>query len=288
MVKRPLSSRDLELLSAYLDRQLPSQEQRRLEERLKLNPALQNALDELRRTRVMLRSLPKVRAPRNFTLTPAMIPARRQQPYFGLSLNWAAVSVLATFFLVFFFAGDFLGVFSPKGTMQTAQRPNEALVLETAMSQIEQQSKATEVTQEPGFNLPLPPENARGMGGGGGEGPSEATLQAAPVAQLTPPAAADKFLVIVTPTPTIAVAQPLMGIAAAGTITSTMTAESAPEAEIAMAPATEQADVSAQSQPAESSPTQVLFTPWWVRIIEMALLLVALGAGLFAFTRRTR
>ena len=288
MVKNPLSSRDLELLSSYLDRQLSSQEQRRLEERLKLNPALQSALDELRRTRVILRSLPKVRAPRNFTLTPAMIPARRRQPYFGLSFNWATVSALATFFLVTFFAGDFLGLFSPTGVMQTAQRPNEALALETAMSRIDQQSKAAEVTQEPGFNLPLPPENARGMGGGGGEGPSEATLQAAPAAQLTPPASADKLIVIVTPTPTIAVAQPLMGIAAAGAITSTMTAESAPQAEIAMAPATDQAGVSAQSQPEEPSPTRVLFTPWWVRIVETALLLVAIGAGVFAFTRRAR
>lgn len=329
MVNRPLSSRDLELLSAYLDRQLNSVEQRRLEERMRLNPGLQNAFDELRRTRAMLRSLPKVRAPRNFTLTPAMLPARRrqmlwglplnwnfasalrsllkvrtprnstlapavvqarrQQLMWGLPLNWSLASAMATLFLLVFFAGDFLGLFSPRSAILTAQRPSEAQALETAMVQIDQQSKASaEDSQAPELAMPLAPENARGMGGGGGDG-SEATLQAVPMILGTPQPYADQMLVLTTPTPEPAAqALPVVEVTATNTTTSTLSAKSAPATELAFVPPTEQAEAPAGSQPAITPTTEVLFTPLWVRLIETALLLIALGAGVYAFARRAR
>ena len=67
-----ISMREWEALSAYLDGQLPAKERTRLETQLNQAPELRSALEDLRRTRSVLRSQPKVRAPRNFTLTPEM------------------------------------------------------------------------------------------------------------------------------------------------------------------------------------------------------------------------
>jgi hypothetical protein len=72
------AERDHELLSAYLDGRLDARERIRLEARLAAEPALRAELDELRRTVAAIRALPRVRAPRRFTLDPKL--ARRPQP----------------------------------------------------------------------------------------------------------------------------------------------------------------------------------------------------------------
>jgi anti-sigma factor RsiW len=126
-----LSPRDWEILSAYLDRQLKPKEVASLEARLSANPDLSAALGELQRTRDALRSLPRMRAPRNFTLTPQMVgqrsalgrllaprsrPAARLAPVFGFA------SALATFLLVLVLVGDWLGILTPS-TGPVAQAP---------------------------------------------------------------------------------------------------------------------------------------------------------------------
>ncbi len=68
--------RELELLSAYLDNQLAQTERAKLERRLAAEPKLQATLDDLRSVKTSLASLPKVKPPRNFTLTPKMLKAR--------------------------------------------------------------------------------------------------------------------------------------------------------------------------------------------------------------------
>ncbi len=76
-----ITPRDWETLSAYLDDQLSAPERHELENRLGKNPELSQGLEELRSTRMILRSLPKLRAPRNFTLTPSMAGQRiRRRP----------------------------------------------------------------------------------------------------------------------------------------------------------------------------------------------------------------
>lgn len=288
MVKRPLSPRDLELLSAYLDRQLSTREQQQLEERMRSNPGLQSALIDLRRTKVMLRSLPKVRAPRNFTLSPAMVPARRREMFFGMPLKWSAASALSTLLLFLFFVGDLLGLFSPRlMTIQTAQRASDSQALETAMSQIDQQAKVAGETPETGFNMPVAPENERGMGGGGGP-ESESAIQVTPALLGTPQISADQYIIVTTPTPSAFDTQPMLEMASPSTITETLAMESAPGEEETFIPPTDQAAVPAEAQSEADKAPPVLFTPWWVRVIEVALLLAALGAGVFAFTRRAR
>lgn len=110
-----LSSRDLELLSAYLDGQLSQADGARLESRIKNNPELRSVYDGLRQTRALLRKLPARRAPRNFRLTPQMVGIKpsipRSFPIFRLT------SVLASILL---FLGYAVNLFSPAISMGAA------------------------------------------------------------------------------------------------------------------------------------------------------------------------
>jgi anti-sigma factor RsiW len=126
-----LSSRDWEYLSAYLDRQLKPKEIASLEARLSGDPVFSAALGELQRTRDALRNLPRMRAPRNFTLTPQMVGQRsslrsrsllRARPALRLAPVFGFASALATFLLVLVIAGDFLGILAP-ATKPVAQVP---------------------------------------------------------------------------------------------------------------------------------------------------------------------
>lgn len=95
-----MKSRDLELLSSYLDGQLSPSDTTRLESRLKTDPQLADVLSDLRATRTLLRKLPKRRAPRNFTLTRKMVgqnpPLPRTYPLFRFATALAS--------LLFFFS----------------------------------------------------------------------------------------------------------------------------------------------------------------------------------------
>lgn len=104
---RQISSREWELLSAYLDGELTYRERSRLEEKLEVRAELRAALDELRHTRTVLRSQPTVRAPRNFTLTPQMVglhPTVRSNVQLFPVMRLTAV--LASMLFVFVLLGD--------------------------------------------------------------------------------------------------------------------------------------------------------------------------------------
>ena len=98
--------RDVESLSAYLDGQLSPRQTRQLESRLKREPDLLRALEDLNQTRRVLRSASQVRRTRNFTLTPEMAGKRVTSPrgYTVMRL----VAVTASFLFAFVFAGDLL------------------------------------------------------------------------------------------------------------------------------------------------------------------------------------
>ncbi|HEX6484396.1 MAG TPA: zf-HC2 domain-containing protein [Ktedonobacteraceae bacterium] len=68
-----------EQLSAFLDKQLSSEEQAIVDAHLSDCQQCQQVLADLRQTVVMLRALPKVEVPRSFTL-PARIAAVQEQP----------------------------------------------------------------------------------------------------------------------------------------------------------------------------------------------------------------
>jgi len=102
-----ISMRDWEALSAYLDGQLTTKESTHLEARVKKEPELRHLLEVLSQTRAALHSQPKLRTPRNFTLTPEMAgiqPGARSAPNPYPLLRLA--SALATVLFVLVSIGD--------------------------------------------------------------------------------------------------------------------------------------------------------------------------------------
>ncbi len=95
------NSRDIELLSAYLDGQLNPNESARLEARIDSDAELNSALIDIRAARNILRQLPRRKAPRNFTLTRAMVganpPLPRAHSFFQFSSAFATVLLILTF-----------------------------------------------------------------------------------------------------------------------------------------------------------------------------------------------
>jgi len=104
------SFRDIEQLSAFLDGQLSQAKKTRLEARLKSDPALTAALEELRQTRNLLRQTPRRRVPRNFILTPKMAGIRPPVPRAVPVLSWA--SAIAVLLFIISLGSNLFGQFS--------------------------------------------------------------------------------------------------------------------------------------------------------------------------------
>lgn len=103
-----ISLRDWEALSAYLDDQLNPSERNRLESRIEREIALRRGLEELRRTRTIVRAAKRYRAPRNFMLTPSMVDQKRvSSPSSNAYPVLRLASILATFFFVLITVGSF-------------------------------------------------------------------------------------------------------------------------------------------------------------------------------------
>ncbi len=108
MTRKSLSARQQHLLMAYLDGELSPRERARFEATLASDPALQQALAEARGLKMALTQLPKVRAPRNFTLTPEQAAARRSRRWaMPAAYRWAG-AVAALLFVVAIVGGGLL------------------------------------------------------------------------------------------------------------------------------------------------------------------------------------
>jgi anti-sigma factor RsiW len=199
-----ISPRDWEFLSAYLDRQLKPQEIASLEARLSTDPVLSAALGELQRTRNALRSLPKLRAPRNFTLTPQMAGQRataRARPALRLAPAFGFASALATFILIVVVIGDVLGILTP-ASKPVAQAPGYPSVL----SQQATAPSGLEATAAPSLaQAPAAPQTT--------EAPLSAQAAVAPQETAAPGLAAQALAAPETPAETAPV-QPKVGVVA--------------------------------------------------------------------------
>lgn len=91
-----LTERDLDLLSAYIDGTLSPTERAELEARLQTDAELRRELATLRATVDLVKGLPTLRAPRDFTLTPQMV---RRPPRILTSAAFSALSVAAAVML---------------------------------------------------------------------------------------------------------------------------------------------------------------------------------------------
>lgn len=128
-----ISPRDIERLSAYLDSVLQPGERTQLEQRLRAEPLLAAVLKDLESTRALLRRVPQRRAPRNFTLTPAMAGVQQKRATGGWnSLN--LVSAVATLMLIVVLVGDFwAGGLLPSGAAApTAEEAPQAFLAQEA------------------------------------------------------------------------------------------------------------------------------------------------------------
>ncbi len=339
-----LSRRDIEALSAYLDGELDSRERARVEILLNEDPEMREALNTLQQTRALVRSLPKVKAPRNFTLSPDMVG---QQDYvvhgggLGLTMRWA--SAIASILLVLVFVGDVLtGGLRGAGSQPVASMLNadtaavqemqaaEPVEIEAADEADGQafaeksgeaplpgdEIEAPEMAAEPDDEEPLmmeaapeaeveeeiygtAPEEAFEADEATAEEsdqPSEnAAAEMAP--QPTATAAADTERVIPTDLPenaggglpeTEIQPEPQATPTMAGTLPPPAPADAQAEAFVAtQTSAEEQAEDTgaAETDLGEAPPVRRIST---LRIIEIVLLLAALGSGITAFIFRRR
>jgi len=191
------SRRDLEQLSAYLDGQLSQSSQARLELRIKSDPGLASALEELRQTRAFLRRTPHRRSPRNFTLTPGMAGIRPPVPRLIPVLSWA--SAVAMLFFIFTLGAGLIGqLFVGQTASMNAAAPMGSGAGPLAAAPMAP-SNASSATMVPVVAAPAPlaPATAAPLGGGSSNPPpADQTVLPTPtvetsimsVEQATPPA----------------------------------------------------------------------------------------------------
>lgn len=201
-----LSDKDVELLSSYLDNQLPTEERVALERRLRVEPELRSELEELRAAIALLRDLPPVAPPRSFILDPSHAHTQRR-PFF-LS-GWVQLgSALAA--LVLALTVTTLVFLAPAGSQTTTESvtqldaaPTEpaAEMAAADAEQIEEEQPAQEpitaaealilpeATDQPASETPVPaaaypPAEAAEEAGAEGDAPAQPTVLPGP--EITP------------------------------------------------------------------------------------------------------
>jgi negative regulator of sigma E activity len=143
-----LKERDLRQLSAYLDGELNPKESARLETRLKIDPQLREALRNLDGTRKLIRSLPQVRPPRNFTLTPEMAGIQQRRslyPIFRFATVVAAVAFVVLVGADTFFSSDVGMMRASENIVQTVEVSEEVKAEEPAEAPLAQEVPVEEM-----------------------------------------------------------------------------------------------------------------------------------------------
>ena len=188
-MQKQISPKDWESLSAYLDGQQKPRERARLEARLHADSDLKAALVELQRTRSVLRSSPRLRAPRNFMLKPEMV-GQSTRANTRLYPAFRFASALASLLFVIVVLSDITGisrrVFVPSGKAIPQPMEFAAPQADTAPSVEMMEAPATE---EPSAAAEMPAQESPVEGGRSIEEPatesfalevSEAEDEAAP------------------------------------------------------------------------------------------------------------
>ena len=213
-----LSKRDWETISAYLDGQISGRNLARFESRLTQEPRLQTALNELSATRQALRNAPRLRVPRNFTLTPEMVGQPRRKPRFAPFLGWA--TAVAGLLLVLVFAGDLISG-SGMGTV-AMEAPPEPMVQEVALEAAPMEASAAPVEAEPAvFDAPAAGGYSEVLPG---TAETEASLEVAAAPEVEPTVDSEQIFspaAAPTATPEPVPTDEMLGIAAE-TVTATM------------------------------------------------------------------
>lgn len=283
MKKERQHTRDLALLSAYLDDALRPADRQALIARLRHEPELVAQLERLRRTKLTVGYLPRLHAPRNYTLTPEMVTVRKQKaaPFAG-TLRLA--SALAAILMVVLFGVEFLFTSGPLARTQMASAPQ----MEAA------------VMMDDAEPAPLILWGHPGVGGGGADMPVEGRGGEGPVMMEAP--------VIIESMPVeveVAVEEPLTEELPAEMPEMMVEAEISPPADTAMKPLLEAAEGEKQmpilginldeggeiiQRSGDTLGIQATPPAWRVilRAVQIALGVVAVGGGLTWWLLRRR
>lgn len=158
-MSKNISPKDWQNLSAYLDGQLPPRESTRLEMRMAQEPNLQQALREMRQTRILVRQAKTLHVPRHFTITPEMAaqirPVRKTFMLPFLSYSSIAAAILMIFVLVVDLLPDYLAKNSDTLTFAAEVQTMESMDMRSAEG-------------EPPMIIQWDDQAAYGKGGSGG------------------------------------------------------------------------------------------------------------------------
>jgi hypothetical protein len=166
---------DLERLSAYLDHQLSPAEKTRLEARLKQEPELQAALTDLRATMRLLRNLPTLKPPRNFTLSASQASQLSQRRPIFVRLRLAtAMAMLA---LTTVIGGDLLASLTLRATAPLPEAQVAAEKTEPTVGGMGGSSDSFAATEElmmadAALSTPLPYEGETTLPAAGSSAPA--------------------------------------------------------------------------------------------------------------------
>lgn len=132
-----------ELLTAYLDGKLSSKERRSFEQLLKADDSLRIYLEQQQSIKEGLQLLPRIRAPRSFTLDPALYGRPQPQPKLQLYPALRVATVLAAFVFVALVSVD---LFMSDSGISSEFSPRDEM---SALSQLEADGVAEPPAAEP-------------------------------------------------------------------------------------------------------------------------------------------
>lgn len=124
-MKSQISPQDYEQISAFLDGEMRGEAAHNFEARLQKETHLKAALQEMRAVRSLVREMPKIRAPRSFTLSLQMVRERKAGLFSLVALRTMQFSAaLSALLLVLVLASDlFLNRFTLRGALAPAAPP---------------------------------------------------------------------------------------------------------------------------------------------------------------------
>ncbi len=277
-MKNSITPRDYEVLSAYLDGQLDPRQKANLEARLKTNQDLADTLRKLTQTRAMLRSLPVIKAPRSFKLTPEMSgkrPTPRLYPIFQFA------SALASVLLVLVLAGDFLGLRIgsrsaapvPAAAPLIAAQPTQAAGVQAFSAKSASSNPALEGTPAAPATRQDQTQSSPGLGVGSAASTAYPPRAAILGATQLPSPESTKSPAISMASPELNTAPLLAATPTPGAVVQALPTLSPTEAQ----PPQVTGQAETHGQPSSIPP---------IRIGEIALALVAMGTGLAAYLLR--
>lgn len=146
-LRKTKEERAREAITAYLDGQLSAAERTQLEKELAQNSHLQAELEAQRQVKASLSQLPRLKAPRNFTLDPAVYGQRRPSFAFQIYPKLRLASAAMTVLLVAVVAVEW--TVSSNFEPAAAPMASQAEQAEVAMAEAEPTLPPPALTEEP-------------------------------------------------------------------------------------------------------------------------------------------